>query len=417
MKYRRILAQAQLVNSVGDGVYLVTSAFYFARIVGLSATEIGLGLTLGWAVGSVAGVPLGHLADRRGPRGVAVLLALTTATAVASFLFIHSFALFVLVACLYGTAQTGLSAARQALLAALIEPAERTVVRAVLQSTLNGGLAAGAALGGLALHLDSRAGYLGLLALDALSFLAAAVLLLRLPAVRPVPVAAGPRLAVLRDRPYALVTLINAVMLLYMPLLSLVVPLWIASRTSAPTWMVSVLLLINTGGVLLFQVRVAKRVKGLGDASSSVRYAGLVMFAACAVFALSPYGWVFLLVAAGLQVISELLLAAGAWEISFALAPDDKQGQYQGFFGTGVPVARTLGPVALTTLVLGGGTLGWLLLGATFVTAGAAMAPAVRWAERRSLERAQPQAVGHHEDAGERHRGPGDHRVEQAERR
>ncbi|WP_431920758.1 MFS transporter [Nonomuraea jabiensis] len=398
MAPRRILAQAQLANSIGDGVYLVTSAFYFTRIVGLSATEIGLGLTLGWAVGSVAGVPLGHLADRRGPRGVAVLLALTTATAVASFLFVRSFALFVLVACLYGTAQTGLSAARQALLAGLIAPEERTVVRAVLQSTLNGGLAVGAALGGLALHLGTRPAYLAVFALDAVSFLAAAGLLLKLPSVRVPPAAPGPRLAVLRDRPYALITLINTVMLFYMPLLSLVVPLWIASRTSAPTWMVSVLLLLNTVTVLLFQVRVARRVKGLPSAARSVRYAGLVMFAACAVFALSPYGWLFLLVAAGLQVLSEMLLASGSWEISFGLAPDHKQGQYQGFFGTGVAVARMLGPVVLTTLVLGGGTLGWLLLGAAFAAAGASMAPAVRWG-LRSLEAAQPQAVADHEHA------------------
>ncbi|NUS07073.1 MAG: MFS transporter, partial [Nonomuraea sp.] len=39
----------------------------------------------------------------------------------------------------------------------------------------------------------------------------------------------------------------------------------------------------------------------------------------------------------------------------------------------------------LTALVLDGGTLGWLLLGLAFLTAGAAMAPAVRWAQR-SLE-------------------------------
>ncbi|MFC4012984.1 hypothetical protein ACFOY2_37550 [Nonomuraea purpurea] len=37
----------------------------------------------------------------------------------------------------------------------------------------------------------------------------------------------------------------------------------------------------------------------------------------------------------------------------------------------------------LTTLVLGGGTLGWLLLGGVFAAAGVAMAPAVRWAGAR----------------------------------
>ncbi|WP_214319214.1 MFS transporter [Nonomuraea sediminis] len=403
MTTRRNLTAAELANSIGDGAFLVTSALYFARIVGLSAPEIGFGLTLGWAVGAVAGVPLGHLADRRGPRGVAITLAAATAVGVASFLFVRSFALFVLAACLYGTAQTGQSAARQALLAGLVAPEERTGVRAVLQSTRNGGLAIGAALGGLALHLGTREAYLAVFAVDAVSFLAAALVLSRLPAVAAVTRTHGPRLAVLRDRPYAVVTLINTVMLLYMPLLSLVVPLWIAQRTTAPTWLVSALLVLNTVSVLLLQVRVARRVKGLADATRSVRLAGLIMLAACAVFALSGFGawaWLFLLVAGGLQVAGEMLLSSGSWEIGFGLAPADKQGQYQGFFGIAPAMARMLGPAVLTTLIIGWGAAGWLIVGVIFVTAGAVMAPAVRWAERtRLLEGPQPQAVADHENA------------------
>ncbi|MFF5921654.1 hypothetical protein ACFY8C_25385 [Streptomyces flavochromogenes] len=40
-------------------------------------------------------MPLGHLADRRGPRDPAVLLSLSTGAVVASFLVIGSFAPFV----------------------------------------------------------------------------------------------------------------------------------------------------------------------------------------------------------------------------------------------------------------------------------------------------------------------------------
>jgi predicted MFS family arabinose efflux permease len=47
--------------------------------------------------------------------------------------------------------QSGLGAARQALLAALVAPEERTKTRARLQSTSNAGIAIGAALGGLPL--------------------------------------------------------------------------------------------------------------------------------------------------------------------------------------------------------------------------------------------------------------------------
>ncbi|AHH95267.1 MFS transporter [Kutzneria albida] len=385
----RVLALAQLTNSVGDGAYYVCSALYFTLVVGLSPEQVGLGLTLAWAVGSVAGVALGHLADRLGPRGVAVLLAVATSLAVGSFLFVRSFEMFLPMACVYASCQCGLAAARQALLAGLVAGEARTEIRAHMQSTTNAGLAVGAAIGGLALHLGTREAFLAAFAIDATSFALAALVIRRLPVVPPAPKVAGePAIAVLRDRPYAVITLLNTVLLLNMPLLSLIIPLWIVQRTQAPTWMVSSLLVLNTLSVVLFQVRVARRVRGLGSASRLLRRAGAVMFLACLVFALSSVGtspWTAaaaLLVGGGLQVVGEMVQASASWQISFTLAPADKQGQYQGFFGSGVAIARMLGPLLLTTVVLTWGVPGWLLLGGLFVLASTAMGPAVRWAQR-----------------------------------
>jgi len=386
----RNLAFAQLANSVGDGAFIVTSALFFTRIVGLSTAQVGLGLTIAWLIGFLTGVPLGNLADRKGPRGVAILLALSTAVAVGSFLFVRSFPLFLIAAIAYATSQTGLTAARQALLAGLVQPAERTRIRAFLQSTVNAGLAVGAALGGVALRFDTAPAYLAVFAIDAASFLIAAALIRRVPVVKAVPlrVAGEPRLAVLHDRPYALLALLNAVMLMFMPLLSLVVPLWIVERTNAPGWVVASLLIINTLGVTFFQVRIARSVTSLRTATRSVRFAGVAMLAACGVFALSAVGMAppvavaVLVVAAALLTFGEMKLASGAWEISFGLAPADKQGQYQGFFGTGPAVARMLGPALLTTLVLGWGAVGWMVVGALFLVTSVATGPAVRWAAR-----------------------------------
>lgn len=385
----RDLAMAQLANSVGDGAFVVTSALFFTRVAGLSTAEVGLGLTIAWLVGFLAGVPLGNLADRRGARGTAVLLALTTATAVASFLVVRSFAAFLIAAIVYACSQTGLTAARQALLAGLVAPAERTRIRAFLQSTVNAGLALGALLGGVALRFDSEAAYLIVFGIDALSFLIAAGLLRRVPSIaRTLRVVGEPRLAVLHDRPYAVLALINAVMLLFMPLISLVGPLWIVTRTNAPSWVVASLMIVNTLGVTFFQVRIAKSVKDLRTASRSVRYAGVAMLAACAVFAITaadlsaPVTAAVLVVAAALLTLGEMKLASGAWEISFGLAPADKQGQYQGFFGTGPAIARMLGPALLTTVVLGWGPIGWLVVGALFLGTSCATGPAVRWAAR-----------------------------------
>ncbi|MBT2546541.1 MFS transporter [Streptomyces sp. ISL-44] len=382
---RRLVA-AQLSNSVGDGAYYVCSALYFTRVVGLSPAQIGLGLTVAWAVGSVAGVPLGALADRRGPRGTSAALAVATVASVFAFLLIRSFWAFLIAVVVYATAQCGLAASRQALLAGLVPPEQRTGVLARLQSVLNGGLALGAALGGLALGADTERAYLAVFVLDGAGFLVCAAVLLRLPAVAPVTgrAAGEPRLAVLRDRPYALVTLLNAVLLLRMPLLSLAIPLWIVERTHAPGWLVSALFVLNTAAVMLFQVRVARPVTDLDSARRAVRMSGLVMAVSCAVFALSALpgpAWAaaaLLVVGAVLQADGEMRQSAGSWQIGFSLAPADRMGQYQGFFAAGVPVARTAGPLVLTWLLLGWGIPGWLLLGAILLAASYGMGPAVR---------------------------------------
>ncbi|MBV2354769.1 MFS transporter [Streptomyces sp. J2-1] len=403
LRPHRLLASAQFAGSVGDGAFYVTSALYFTRVVGLPTERVGLGLTLAWGVGSLVGVPLGRLADRRGPRGTAVGLACATAVAVGTFLLVRGFPLFVFAACAYATAQSGLSAARQALLAGLVPAGERTGVLARVQSTLNAGLAVGAALGGLALAAGTAGAYRSVLALDAACFAGCALLLLRLPTVTgggtaadgtgpggAGPGAAGPggrRLAVLGDRPYALVALVNAVLLLRLPLLSLALPLWITQRTGAPPALASGLFVLNTVGVTLFQVRAASSVTGTDSALRVLRRAGLLMLASCAVFALSAgrSAWpAALLLCAGavLQVVAETWQSAGSWQLSFGLAPADRIGEYQGFFGTGVAVARTLGPLLVTWLLLGRGTLGWLLLGAVLAGASYAMGPVARRAVR-----------------------------------
>ncbi|MET9000323.1 MFS transporter [Amycolatopsis sp. NPDC004169] len=383
----RLLAAAQLAGSLGDGAFLTCSVLFFTRIAELSPAQVGLGLTLGWAVGSVAGVPLGRLADRHGARGSAVLLALATATSILAFLVVRSPVAFVLAACLYGSCQTGLAAVRQALLAALAEPERRTRLRAQLQSAGNAGLAVGAGLGGLALSADTAPAYLTVFVLDAAAFVVTAALLHALPAVPRTSGHPGARKsAVLRDRPYALVTLLNAVLLLRMPLLSVGIPLWIVERTAAPGWTVSALFVLNTVLVVGLQVRVAGRLTSLGSAARMVRRSGVLLLVSCVAFALSALGtspavaFAVLVAGALVQVLGELLQSAGSWEIGFELAPADKQGEYQGFFGSGTSVARAVGPVLLGTVVIGGGLAGWLLLGAVFLVAGWAMGPAVRWA-------------------------------------
>ena len=387
----RRLALAQLANSVGDGAFFVTFALFFTRIVGVPATQFGIGVSLGWVAGLLAGVPLGHLADRRGLRGTAVVLASATALSVVALIAVGMLAgqampLFVVAMCAYACSQAGLHAARQALLARLVEPGQRTRTRAYLQSTANAGLAFGAALGGVALWRDTEAAYVTVLGVDAVAFAFAAVVLHRLPVVAGAARVHGTA-AVLRDRPYAVIALLHAVLLLNMPLLSWVLPLWIAERTAAPRGMVAAVLVLNTLGVALLQVRVARVVR---DVATGAR-AGLLLAVACVVFAASGAGsspWLAVLclvTAASFQVAGEMLQSAGGWQLSFDLSPPDRHGQYQGLFGSGIALARIVGPALLTTLVVAWGAPGWFVLGGIFALAAALMVPAARWAERSTV--------------------------------
>ncbi|WP_373283237.1 hypothetical protein [Streptomyces prunicolor] len=168
----------------------------------------------------------------------------------------------------------------------------------------------------------------------------------------------------------------------------------------------SALFVLNTGAVMVFQVRTARGITGLASATRAVRRSGWIMLAACAVFALSAGAspWVAvgaLVVGAVLQVAAEMGQSAGSWQLSFELAPVDRVGEYQGFFGTGVTVARTMGPLVLTSLLLEWGTPRWLLLGGATVVASYAMGPAVRRAAGAGREAGEEAG-----DAGEANRQP-----------
>jgi hypothetical protein len=391
---RRILALAQLSSTVGDGLFYVCSALYFTRIVGLSPVELGLGLTIAWTLGLVAGVPLGHLADRRGPRGIAILLCGLAAAATTAFMVVQSVVPFIMAASVYAVCSRGAQTAQQALLAGLVDRTRITLIRAFIISRLNIGLAVGAAAGGLVLTIDTSAAYLTAFAVDGCSFLIAAFLLSRLPAPAPAHAASSlPLLTVFRDRPYVIVSLVNLVLVLHLPLIDVALPLWILNHTDAPRWMVSVVFVLNTVVVVTCQVRMARSITGMASAVRSVRFAGAFLLAACGVYAASSIGssaWLasaLLITAAALMTVGEMRQTAGTSEISFGLAPVGSYGQYQGFFGMGLTAAEAIGPLLLTGMLIYGGATGWLVLGALFLAASLAMGPAVRAAERSIASR------------------------------
>jgi MFS family permease len=385
----RTLAVATLVNTIGNGAFITASVLYFVRVVELSPVTIGIGLTTAGIAGLFVGVPAGHLADRVGARQIAALLTALTGVATAAYLFLDSAVAFVAVAIVYALFDRGAYAARQALVARVLQGPALVRNRAYLRAVVNVGVSVGAALAGFAVQIDTREAYTVVLALNAVSFVACALIYLRLPPTPGVPAAepGAPRFEVLRDRPYTMLTLLNMILLLHVPLLEVVLPLWIVQYTDAPRFLVSALILVNTLSVVLFQVRISKGIDTLGPAVRALRVSGLLLVAACFAFGMSSTGGTVLavsalVVGAALHVYAEMTQACGAWVVSYDLAPGHAIGQYQGMFNTGTAVAQQLAPALLIFLIIEWGTPGWFVLAGVFLGASFLAAPLVAYAQR-----------------------------------
>src|SRR5690606_41699371 len=77
----RILIIAGFVLTLGRGVFLALTVLYFTLIVGLSAFEAAVVLTVSTGAGAPSSVAAGHLADRFSARRLFVVFELIAGTA------------------------------------------------------------------------------------------------------------------------------------------------------------------------------------------------------------------------------------------------------------------------------------------------------------------------------------------------
>ncbi|HEX6355502.1 MFS transporter [Actinophytocola sp.] len=388
----RALVRANLGRSVGNGILVSLVVLFFVRSVGLPPGQLGIGLTIAAAVKILASVPTGHLVDVLGPRTSAVGFVSLQGLLVTGYTLADGFAGFVVAAALVGVAEVAGESARGALVAAVVAGGERVRARAYLRAVNNIGISAGAVFGGVALSIDSRAGYVSLLVACGLLFVASGLSYLALPPVAPVGRGERARWwAVLGDRPFVAASVINAVLMMNAGILTVALPIWIAARTNAPAYVYSVILVVNTVMVVAFQVRMSRGAEDVMGGANALRRCGVLLAVCCGLFALAagqPAWLAVVLLGAGalVHVFGELLYSAGSWALAYELAPEHAHGQYQGMFGMSGNIGAMLTPVAATTLIVGAGWLGWLVFAVVLLGAGTA-APAVgKWALRTRQE-------------------------------
>jgi MFS family permease len=379
---QRLLARATIVNTVGMGMFLSAGVIFLIKFTGLSPATVGLGLTTGSLLGIGADVLVGDLADRRGSREVVIATMALEAVGSICLLLVHSLWSLIAVAAVAAIGGGGTSSARGAMIGVIAEEGKAARLQSYLRAVTNVGLAIGTLSAAVALAINTRPAYVFLIITDAATFLIAAAILSRLPHLPPTRVARHDdavenerRWIALRDRHYLALTVAAAVASLQYWVLVEALPVWIVYETDAPRSMAALVLFIASIAVAAMQVPATRSIDGPRSAARLIKLSGPLFLIAWTMIALSAgaTAWAaigLLLVAVLVHSLAEVWQAGGTFELSFALAQPEAQGQYQGVMGMGQSIAAAVAPAIVIPLCLDGGLYGWVALGVVVSVAG-----------------------------------------------
>ncbi len=375
----RIMSASSLVNTFGNGLFYTIEIIFLTRSVGLSPHQVGLGFTIGALIGLPMSIPAGYFAHKVNIRYWVTISSIIQGLIAASFIFIHSFAIFLTLTIFVDVMVTVTQTLRMIYINEIGGEGEARVrFRAYQRAVTNLGIGLGTAFAGIALILNSKSAYSTLVVINGATFVIAGLIYLKLPDVIISKVESDPattrasRLVALRDRKYLSAVLLNAIYSTHFVIQSVGLPLWIINYTNAPKWSVSAVLLVNTIACVIFSVRASK---GTGENVKAARIffrAGVFVAAGCGLYAFAQgkAPWIailLLLLGMGLHVTGELLGSAAGWAFGFGLARPGYEAQYQGVWQLSWGLGGILGPVLITSLVVDFQKLGWLILGAIFI--------------------------------------------------
>ncbi len=393
---RRLSAQSVL-SAFGDGVFLTGSAVFFTQIVGLSAAQVGLGLTFSGLATFALAVPLGKLSDRYGAKRIWALSSLVEALLYVVWLVVDGMPLFVLMMVGLGLVQTSSRAARNAYRFDIFPREERVSSNAYFRAARNVGYTLGALLAGIALATNSDDVIRAVPLVTAVLLLLNAALITRLPRtvhhedweapLEEAVEAAGDRESALRNRGFLLMSICGGVLATHQVLLNVVIPLWLVEETDAPRVLLAWLFGTNTVMAVFLQVAAARGIVTVADSLRAQRRGAFFFVASCGIVLVThdTIGWVtIVLVWVGHVTVTgaELFNSAGEWGLQAELSDPARRGEYQGVYQLGYTVGSVWAPAAYTFLAMEWGTEGWLIIAAVVVVAALGIHPAARAAER-----------------------------------
>ena len=387
---RRLSAQSVLY-AIGEGTFITGSAVFFTQIVGLSAGQVGIGLTVSGVAGFLLSVPIGKLVDRAGPKRLWAAGAAASAVLYAVWPLIDGFATYLAMMVALRLAEIAGWSGGGAYSIDAFEREERVRTQAFRRAALNVGFTLGALVSGVALAFESNTLVRAVPVFTAIMLALNALFITRLPDAPHdrAPVASEDRTggAALRNRGFLALNFCDGVLGTNQVLLNVVIPLWLVQETDAPRVLLAWLFGTNTVLAVLLQVRAARGVDSVDSSLRASRMSAGFFVASCLIVLVThdTIGWVTIaLVWLGHVTVTgaELFQSAGHWGYISELSDPERLGEYQGAASLGSTLGEVWAPAAYTFLAIEWGAPGWLVIAGVVLLATLGMGPAARSAER-----------------------------------
>ena len=377
----RRLALQSMLFSTGEGAFNTGSAFFLTKVVGMSAPQVGLALTIAGIAQFVFAYPVGRLVDRLGPKRMWSLSAFGTAACFLVLPFVGDFGQYVALALVVAFFEGVGENARHAYTLDVFEPKERVETQAYMYSSLNVGFTLGAIIGGAALATGSVDVVRWTPLFSAALMVVNAVAISRLPAApHDLRIASG----AVRVKPsspsgwrnpgWMATTFFNGTMWTNQTLLNIVIPLWLVTATDAPPVLLAWLFGTNTVLCIFLPAYTSRGVKDLHSAMRYVWISAAFFVGSCLITMLTheTVGWltIFLVWLGHVTVTgAELAISGASWMFQSDLMDPERRGEYQGVGDVFRALGSKWAPALFTWLAISVGETGWLVIAAIVVVA------------------------------------------------
>ncbi|MGY4920761.1 MFS transporter [Streptomyces sp. 900116325] len=371
------------VDALGSGLYLPLTLVFIHEVTGLSATSVGLAVTVAAAAGLAANPLAGILIDRFGSRSILIGTYLLRALGFALYPLVGSFPALIAVAALIAVGDRAYYPATSSYTAAIASGADRDRLYAYVAMARNVGFGLGGLLSTAALSVIGDHGFVVMAVVNAASFVGAAGCL----------AFAGPRLhtelkqngaaprqqhggyrAILSDRPFLSLVGAEQAFTLVHSVLPVALPVYVVVVLGAPPAVLGVLYTLNTLLLVVGQLPVRK-LQARARRTHALALGGAVFAASCGAYAAVAYlpegGWQLAgLVAATLvYTAGELMHTAPSSALAAVIAPPAVRRRYLAVYQLTWAVSGILAPAGFSALLDVATPLLWIVLGFLLVIA------------------------------------------------